>query len=151
MYRYIKAMSEERRTIHNRLVDRSDVINEHIIKLLLFPDSSDRDHWKQEIVNALPRIQKMKGTNKFPSASFIQEGLSTFNDSVSSYIRTIEDDYRTLSPVPVGQRDIVRALQWYQSYLAKELSKNGSILRTEAYFILDDIVSTYSKKGGSAQ
>ena len=68
---YIRGFAEMQREIERKLASHTDEIIEHIIKLVLMPGSSARNHWQGEIAGQLKSIDKLKNTKKFPSAKQI--------------------------------------------------------------------------------
>lgn len=56
----ISYFSKPKRSIMITTENLVDTTIEHLIKLELFPNSRDFDHWKGEIVNNLMRTQKTK-------------------------------------------------------------------------------------------
>ncbi len=144
MFRYIIAMSRSRQEIANKIADASTEIDMHIIKLLLYPNIRTCSHWKQEVVNFLYAVDRLKGSNKWPSEKFIYEYLSCHNDILSNYKMIVEEDYEELKPSDISIQSIEQAVVEYQRYLAHELSNNGIISRKFAYSKLDSILNKYN-------
>lgn len=68
---YIRGFAETQKEVERRLSAHTDEIIEHIIKLVLMPDNSARNHWEGEIAGQLKSIDRLKNSKKFPSAKQI--------------------------------------------------------------------------------
>lgn len=68
---YIWGFAEAQKEVERRLSAHTDEIIEHIIKLVLMPDNSARNHWEGEIAGQLKSIDRLKNSKKFPSAKQI--------------------------------------------------------------------------------
>jgi hypothetical protein len=108
---------------------------EHLIKLWLFPDAEDCNHWKQEVYNFLYRVPRLKGSNKFPSKKFILKNTIDVNRrSITSLLRIVLTDYGD-SYAQVRQRyaTMQTHIEYYFEWLAEELSKHGEVARNDVY------------------
>lgn len=143
MYRYIKAMSDKKEVIYRRISDPSDRIIEHIIKLVLFSDSTYCNHWKQEIFGFLNRIPSLKSSGKYPKASWIYTALTIYNDQLSSMISDIKEDCSSLNARSITDASIENAVEDYQLWLANNLSENGRVRLQDVYNKLDEIIKNY--------
>lgn len=140
MFKYIRSMAESQSRIHDKLADASDQINLHIAKLVLFGDSEYASHWKQEIFAFLHRVDRLKGSKKWPKEKMIMRALSTHDDTAEQYMMLALDDESSLAASPtVTVSDIERAFLRYHAWLARELSANGMIKRSDTYAELDNI------------
>ena len=127
MYIYIRSMSEAQSKVYDKLSAASDQILLHIAKLMLFPDSAYTDHWMHEIWAFLSRVEKLKGKNKWPKASFIRKSLSTHNDMIEVYIPLAADDEEDLEPVDLTARELLQAVESYIDWISAELSTYGYV------------------------
>ena len=141
MVRYINAMPRARKAIYDEVAAASKQIDKHIIRLLLYPDAREHNHWKQETVGFLEDVDLLKGTNKWPSEKLLLSALRTHNDILDTYRWQVEKTERDLTPLNVSPSVIQRAVEAYQDWLAIELSANGAIDRYSAYEVLDEIVN----------
>lgn len=142
---YIFAMSEYQKEIYRKLTSASEQIDEHIIRLLLFPNCRYQEHWKDEIYAFLSRIERLKGKNKWPKAKFIKEALEVHNDILQSYIYFVTDVESQFTPVNVELDVIESAINEYQDWISEELSKNGYVRLSEVHTKLDEILKKYQK------
>lgn len=141
MYIYIRAMSEDQKSIQSELKSHSEQLDEHIIRLMLYPDSEYVPHWKQEIWNFLHKVDKLKGKNKFPKASFIQKSISTHNDMIEEFRGLVEDIESELTPVEIDTQTIIAVLEAYQKWISEKLSAQGVVKRSEVYAKLDELMN----------
>lgn len=140
MYRYIKAMSDKRADVRNELKYAGEQIALHLLKLLMYPDAQERNHWKQEIYAFLHKVPKLKKTNKWPEQEFIFEAVSVYDDVVDNLILEVQDEEEQLTPINI---DVVKAQQVlieYHSWIAQELSQYGILRRQSVYDKLDELV-----------
>ena len=66
MLDHIFALSRSRTNIYDKLADNSENVIDHLIKVFLWPDAQEQNHWKQEIWNFIRSVPKLKSSNKFP-------------------------------------------------------------------------------------
>lgn len=145
MYIYIRSMAEAKNKIYNKLTAKAPEINKHIIKLILFPNHTAYNHWKQEIYSFANQVQFVKGKNKFPKEKFILECLSIANDQTERYIDWIVKEYKDSTPEYAYPGQIQSAIEEYQKWVAHELSTQGFIVSYDAYDKLDEIVNNVGK------
>lgn len=144
MYRYIIAMSKSQQKIYDEIEHASKQIDKHIIRLILYPDAQEFNHWMNEIVSFLSDVDLLKGRNKWPSKKFILKALQTHNDILDTYrwqVQNVEDE---LTARNVNPSVILRSIEKYQDWLSTELSNKGAISPREAKDFLQYIVE-YTK------
>ena len=146
MYRHVIAMSESKKALHERLGNASVKINEHMITLLMFPNTSNYNHWKQEVYNFVSIVPVLKGTNKWPNRRIILDGLSVYLDRRPLEIlkKRVLRDYSHLDALDTSIEAISRALEIYYNFISAELSQYGEVEREAAYQKIDEIVDKYS-------
>lgn len=125
MYLYIRSMSEVKHEIYRKIVDQSDMIVEHLMKILLFPNSEYIHHWQSEIYSFLPRVKKLRNTKKWPSKKFILEALSTNNDMLDTFIWQSIEEESELTPEYLDAEDALPYIEEYMDWLADQLSSHG--------------------------
>ena len=143
MYKLILGISEYQNKIYDKLTTASEHIDEHIIKLLYYSDSSYVEHWKAEIFAFLHKIDKLKGRNKWPKSKFIKEALSTHNDMLHEYGLLVKEEESELAPRYISDDTILLAVNDYQNWLAEQLSIKGIVLHSEVCAKLDEIIKNY--------
>lgn len=140
MYIYIRSMSEAQAEIRRSIVSHSCELVKHIIKLILYADSDCVHHWQSEIYSFLNTVQKLKGKNRWPSAKFIKEALSTWNDSLDTLTWQVIEEEDELVPLSASQEKISAVVNGYQDWLATQLATKGAISPKESRAELDKLV-----------
>lgn len=135
---YIRAMSDKKEVIYRRISDPSDKIIEHIVKLLLYPDSQYCNHWKQEIYSFLNRIPTLKNNGKYPKADWIYRALTIYNDQIDVIVSDVKEEYSSLHAKDISIQEITYSIEEYQKWLANELSSKGRVKSQEVYQALDN-------------
>lgn len=141
MYIYIRSMSEAQNKIYDKLTDASDNIVEHIVKLILYPNAQEVNHWKREIFSFLWKVDKLKGKNKYPSEKFIYNALSTHTDNLGVYLDVIQDEYSD-TPQSISVETAERCVDEYMKWVASNLSVTGGLKSKEVYAKLDSIIES---------
>lgn len=146
---YISAQSVKRQEIIQELHQKSAVIIEYIMKIMLMPNHSARNHWEGEIAGQLNRIRSIKGSNKYPSDKLLLQCLYYDADDIlfnkqriTNDIYNIMDEYNCDYEYDLDS--FMNALQSvcfdYFSWLSKRISVNGSIRNQEIYKELASLV-----------
>lgn len=146
---YVNAMARSLREISSKLLDHTDVIVEHIIKLVLMPDHTARNHWKKEIAMQINSIDTLKGSNKLPSSEQIykwtyKEVEYNINSIkwMSEAIDEIKYDYNIsvgMTPEEVCNA-VDKVCSEYFGWLADYLSQSGRVASYKIYNKLDELV-----------
>ena len=129
-------MSTTKRELTHQLVSASLPLTEHLVKLYLFPDSINVDHWKQEVWNFVHQVPRLKGSNKYPSAKLIFSCLSTYLDEVENTADLMRSEY----PLTATRSDYTHAEEMIAEYIESVsaiLAKQGKINSSEVYMLLD--------------
>lgn len=131
MFRYIRAMSRADKDIENKIADAAERIDEHIIKLILYPNNTeDIEHWYSETYAFLHKVDKRKATNKYPKSRFIYKALSCHNDIMDNIIRCVKSEYAYV-PKYISNSEILSTIDKYQQWLSYELSSQGAVTKQE--------------------
>ncbi len=138
---YISAMSKSQSRIYDAISSASEQINIHIAKILLFPDSGHVDHWMHEIWSFLPRISRLKGTNKLPKPSMIRRALKEENDALNSYLIIAQDLEDTLEPVDVTLSKYTHVVEEYQNWLCQIFSTSEQVRQVDVKAKLRELIS----------
>lgn len=145
---YITAQALQKNEIMQNVHRKTLVIIEHMLKLMIMPNHSARNHWQGEIAGQLNRITLLKSTKKFPSSDNLLKWTYYDNeDSITDFIwlknelDNIHDEYGV-----EYDGDIYRLAETFQnicykyfSWLAEQLSLNGSIRNRDIYQKLDEL------------
>ena len=145
MYRYIRAMAAQRSQLKLLILQSSGQIVEHILKILMFPNVTTTNHWESEIYAFLPRIQKVKGSNKLPGENFILDALTSYNDNLKIFIPSILESESEFTPADLDLRVAEQAIYEYQKWLAHELATFGSVTPNSVKNELNSIIEKYSR------
>ena len=141
---YMYAMSETLSEIRRNLSAVSKPLDQHIIRLLLYPESEYVVHWKKEIANMLYDVDRRKGSNKWPKQSFIIDALAVHNDILENYKRYVVEVESELVPKDVPLRSIEQCISEYQQWISTKLAESGYVSRAEIFDELDSLVSKYA-------
>lgn len=114
---------------------------QHLIKLWIFPDAKDCNHWKQEVYNFLYRVPRLKRSNKFPSKKFILDNTIVVNkDNISALLRIVITDYKNQYEQKKSEYSTMEEhILLYFDWLAEELSINGKVARNDVYAKLSEL------------
>lgn len=114
---------------------------QHLIKLWVFPDAKDCNHWKQEVYNFLYRVPRLKRSNKFPSKKFILNNTIVVNkDNISALLRIVITDYKNQYEQKKSEYSTMEErILLYFDWLAEELSINGKVARNDVYAKLSEL------------
>ena len=74
MKRLIFCMGKSRRDIIEDLDNKSAELLEHLVKIFIFRDHGNLDHWSKELYGFVPRVSRLKN-NKLPKYEDIVYGM----------------------------------------------------------------------------
>lgn len=145
---YITAMTESRKEIERSLKGSAEAVVEHIMKLVLMPHHSARNHWKQEIAALLHKVDRLAGSKKYPSAQDIYKWTyGKIRDRVTDTIYMEEMLYGLTTDYNIetdmtpnefcGLTD--SACTQYFKWLSDRLSSIGMIASQRIYDKLDEL------------
>lgn len=93
MKRYIRSFAVTKREIQADLRASAKIVIEHLIKIFLYPNAQENNHWKREVSGALKKVPKLKGSNKLQSPSFIlQSSWVVWEDQFDRFVEVIKED-----------------------------------------------------------
>jgi hypothetical protein len=78
MYYHISGFADSRNQIKTELRSVTKIVMNHLIKVFLYPNVQEQNHWKREIAQSLNDISKQKGKNRFPTAKFLLQNTWEF-------------------------------------------------------------------------
>lgn len=146
---YIRGFAELQREVERKLSTHTDEIIEHIIKLILMPKNSARNHWQSEIAGQIRTIDKLKSSKKFPTAKQIynwtygkKQDLVTDVGWMGVSIDEIEYQYKITNELSVKKVcDMVDSACFeYFKWLSTELSRVGKVSTPDIYKKLDSLL-----------
>lgn len=131
---YIRAMATADRQIEDRLVNRSHPLVEHLIKVILYPDSQYVRGWIKEIYSFISHVDKSKRHNKYPSEKFIYKAISSHNDIVDNMMCVVKSKMRDSGLIPreYTEANVVKMVDNYLKWLASQLAENGYVDHVDA-------------------
>lgn len=134
----IYAMSRRLRDIGADLDSKGQKLIDHLIKLYLYPNSKDVNHWKQEVYNFIHCVDSIKGKHKTPSASFIYDNIyGKYNiNYTNNSINATLDDYGD-PEFDFDYNDIHQFISEYVEWLSVELNQKEVLSRKSIYTKLD--------------
>lgn len=103
----------------------------HIILYLCSSDVGLKNHWANEIYSFIHDVPKLKGTNRYPSASFI------FDNTYEIWYDSMEPGVQKLFQQEHMEYDAQRVkiaiaiAKEYFLWLSEQLSNNGSVTNQE--------------------
>lgn len=146
---YIKSVPSSQMMIIRNLESHTDLIIEHIIKLVLMPKHTARAHWKSEIAAQIKSVKKLDGKNRFPSSEQIyawtyepNQDLVTDVKWMGAAIKEFEGDYGI--KVTESTKNICTLVddvcQNYFKWLSEQLSDVGRVAPSMIYQKLDELI-----------
>lgn len=146
---YISAQAQQKQEMIWDISHRADIIIEHLIKLILMPNSFSRKHWQGEIAGQLNKVQKLKSTNKYPTAKQIYEWTYTVREDtmqdinqLSGDIENVEFEYDALITMSAEELSniLLKVASEYFSWLANILAIQGRASNSDIYAKLDELL-----------
>ena len=148
----VTEFSERKQKIEDDLTYSTKQIIIHICKIVLMSEVDSVNHWKREIANFLNEVDKLKGSNKFPTEKQImnwtyykQEDMLTDINKMKRKLLDIVDDYNIDYNIQYDIAiDIINDFcKDYFSWISKELSEYGYVNRQMIYKELDNLIKKY--------
>lgn len=145
---FITEFAENKKEIERSLKPSVEPIIEHLFKLHLMPNHESVNHWRREIYSFLYNIDKLKGTNKYPSSKQIYDWTfgkiaDKFDDNyyAEGIVETIEYDYNVTvnEDITVIRKSMYTICKFYFSWISNELSIRGIVTPKQVYVELDKI------------
>ena len=143
---YVRSFAENKKDLHSYLSNRADVVIEHLIKIFLYPNAQEYNHWKQEVAAVLKKVPKLKNSNKLPSASFIVDSSwMVWEDQFDRFVEVVKEEMKELSE-NINNDTLYDAIDEYFEWLSKELSKYGSVVSDNIYHEIDYLQNKYFRR-----
>lgn len=138
---YILSMSRSRKDIKYYLQDRADKVFVYICKILLYPKSPYVDRWEYMIYAFISNIQKLKGSNKLPSKSFIQNILlQELDNMIDIYLKQAIADEDDADFADVDESYANKICEQYVIRLAEKLSIDGFVSNQDVKAELNELI-----------
>ena len=140
-------LSKSLRDIRCDIDEKGVEIMLHLIKVFVFRRCNSYDHWKSEIHAFLPKVSKLKRTNKYPKSDFIFHALwDNQKDDLEKFLKWILTDYTTYDKLVVVNSNIQQLGKFIDDYLhwlSEELSKKGFVSRVEVSSKIDNLLKEF--------
>ena len=135
MKRYIKnaqavlGFALHRSEIAARLEENTRILMKHLVKLWMFPEASEVDHWRKEVYSFLNQVPRLKGVNKFPSGEFIFNSTFVPNEScIDDLYEDVYDDYTDNHTLVRTNCDAMhQVIEDYYIWISDVLSRRGLV------------------------
>lgn len=128
---YIKSNAYSKSRIERAITRDSEHLNDHLVKLALFPDSEYVSHWMDEIHAFLPRVYKQKANNRFPDKGYIYNLLSGENDNIPAIRQNVLDIENELKPEERTDQELLIFMDNYHRWVSEQLAERGFVKRSD--------------------
>lgn len=143
MYYHISGFADSRNQIKTELRSVTKIVMNHLIKVFLYPNVQEQNHWKREIAQSLNDIAKQKGKNRFPTAKFLlQNTWEIYKDTLSTRLPVIIESIEE-TPINYDINNVYKAIHDYFNWLCDELSKTGIVRYNIIYSKIEELRSKY--------
>ncbi len=145
--------AENKREIERQLSDKTDILVEHILYLIMDKNNSASNHWKQEIYSFIHSVKKLSGKNKFPTSKQIYgwtydkiSDCVTDTDWISVFVEDACDKecFENIYSITDISKRLHSFCTDYFTWLSESLSRIGIVSRQDVIHELDILISKYS-------
>lgn len=139
MYLYVRGFADSRGQIKSDLRGVTKVVMNHLIKIWIYPDVQEQNHWKQEVAQALNDVPKLKGKHKYPDYKFlIQNTWNVYEDNIEDRADVIISSMNE-NPVHFDFNDLYYALAEYFDWICIRLSEKGIVRYADIYNKIEEL------------
>lgn len=143
MHFYIQGFADSRQQIISDLKAGTGHVLRHLIKIFLYPNAQEQNHWKGEVARFLYNVPKTKSNKKYPSKLFIYNHTwNIYEDNFDRWVDAVIGDMKEI-PTSYDIGSLYNACEEYFSWLSEELSKYGIIKYDDAYSEIEEIRNNY--------
>lgn len=144
MYLYVRGFADSRSQIKSDLRGATKVVMNHLIKIWLYPNVQEQNHWKKEVAQSLNDVPKLKGKNRYPNYKFLMDNTwKIYEDGLYDRIQVIVDSIAE-TPIQFDIDDIYSAVHRYFQWICEELSNRGIVKYSEIYNQIEIIRNIFS-------
>lgn len=138
----LNEMADTKKEITESIHNKEWMISEHLIKCMLYPKSENINHWKVELYGFVHNVNKVKGTNKYPSYKQLYKWvLNRFEDSLLDRIDGyVSDITRKYGNVEYNKQMLYDKIIEYFKWLLQNLSEKGYVTRQEVSDKIDILI-----------
>lgn len=143
MKRRIFAFFRSTKDTYEKIKDQAENITEHLIKVFLWPNVQEVNHWKREIYANLYRSPKLKTNNKFPKYEALMYCTwDTTEDVIYEWSQGIIDGMEE-TPIEFDYSALRSAIHDYYDWLCRNLSSSGLVTPKGVYSKIQELQSKY--------
>ena len=139
----ILAFSRSTRDTYEKIKDQAENTTEHLIKVFLWPNVQEINHWKREVYASLHRAPKLKTNNKFPKYDALMYCTwDTTEDVIYEWSQGIIDGM-TETPIEFEYSSLRSAIHDYYDWLCRNLSSTGLVTPAGVYSKIEELQTKY--------
>ena len=136
----IYAMSKSKQDIAADIESGTQLLILHLIKLWLYPNKQDKNHWRKEVAAKLNHVDSFKGSHRLPSAKFIlQHSWYVHKSRLPKYVEIIQDDYGDMLDIDLEIHMLDVSIDAYFNWLANNLADVGIVSYKSIYRKLEEL------------
>ena len=139
MKRIILAFSRSTKDTYEKIKDQAENTTEHLIKIFLWPNVQEANHWKREVYASLHRAPKLKTNNKFPKYDALMYCTwDTTEDVIYEWSQGIVDGMAE-TPIEFEYSSLRSAIHSYYDWLCRNLSSTGLVTPAGVYSKIEEL------------
>lgn len=139
----IFAFSRSTKDTYEKIKDQAENITEHLIKVFLWPNVQEVNHWKKEIYASLYRSPKLKTNNKFPKYEALMYCTwDTTEDVIYEWSQGIMNGM-VETPIQFEYPYLRSAIHDYYDWLCRNLSSTGLVTPKGVYSKIEELQGKY--------
>ncbi len=148
---YLIEMSLDKKSLEKDIRDKTEKINEHLLKCLLIQNTTNTlNHWSQEVYNFLHSVPKLKGSNKLPNERILHNcTLGYFGDvlleRLDYYVEELNDLEHT-NITDYNKQSLYDCILDYYKWLIPMLSTQGTIKNSQVKSQINTLIQKYNKE-----
>ena len=140
MKRYILGFSKSKKDVGANIDESTRPLILHLIKLYLYPDSVNKNHWRKEVAEKLNCVSKLKGRNRYPSKEFILNySWESYKNEIEYFVTYITSDY--------GYSEYAENIEEIKYFIFNYLDELSELLSEHGVVDYDKIYKLLSKYG----
>lgn len=140
-------VSLDRQYLTQALSGISGNLIENLIKLYLFKDSDNANHWRREVWNALHMVPSLKKSEKYNGTVhdivtkdvIIRDIIGAYDDMTTELANLMIEEYPDLTPFRTDYDELSVIVNTYLDWISDVLSTKGVVTSSEVYAKLDEL------------
>lgn len=147
-------MTDTKHDLNQKLKSKLDVLIEHLLLVILYPNYNEINHWKEEIKSITSKYPKLKHNNKYPTKKDLQDYLQEVDETVSNqlswYLGEIFIKEKELQPKynikDINEKLMQTLIIEFINYVCENINPlNGMVDENLIYTKLDQISKIYNE------